>query len=158
MEPTLPPTLPPEWRDAIARPPPDALFTPTEDRFTAPFWAAAAQGRLSLPRCASCGVWAMPPLPFCAACHAQGHDWPEIAPEGVLHSFTVVTRAILPEIADHLPYVPATVTFAQAGGLRLVAAVVDVPVGRIRIGMPLRARFDARADGVTVVRFVPAKA
>lgn len=149
-------TLPPEWRDALALPPPDALFTPSEDRFTAPFWAAAAEGRLCLPRCAACGAWAMPPLPFCAACHAQGHDWPEIRPEGVLHSFTVVTRAILPELQGHLPYVPATVALPQAGGLRLVAAVVGVRVGDIRIGMPLRARFDRRADGVTVPRFVPA--
>ena len=145
---------PPDWVDRIALAPPDALFTLATDRFTAPFWQAAAQGRLCLPRCASCGQWAMPPLPFCPACHAQGHDWPQVDPHGVLHSYTIVTRAILPEMAGHLPYVPATVEFPQAGGVRLVAAVVGLRLGDLRIDMALRARFDTRSDGVTVPRFV----
>lgn len=146
--------LPPDWAGRIALAPPDALFTLATDRFTAPFWQAAAQGRLCLPRCAACGEWAMPPLPFCPACHAQGHDWPEVDPQGVLHSYTIVTRAILPEMAGHLPFVPATVAFPQAGGVRLVAAVVGLRLGDLRIDMPLRARFDTRPDGVTVPRFV----
>lgn len=147
-------TLPPDWADRIALPPPDALFTLVTDRFTAPFWDATAQGRLCLPRCVACAAWAMPPLAFCPECHAQGHDWPEVDPHGVLHSYTIVTRAILPEMAGHLPYVPATVEFPQAGGVRLVAAVVGLRVGDLRIGMPLRTRFDTRPDGVSVPRFV----
>jgi uncharacterized OB-fold protein len=139
--------------DTIALPPPDALFTPAQDRFTAPFWDAAAQGRLCLPRCAGCGAWAMPPLPFCPECHHQGHDWVQVAPRGTLHSFTIVRRAILPDMAGHLPFVPATVEIPQAGGIKLVAALVGMPVADIRIGMPLRARFDRRADGVAVPRF-----
>jgi len=147
-------TLLPDWADRIALPPPEALFTLSTDRFTAPFWDAAAQGRLCLPRCAACGGWAMPPLPFCPQCHAQGHDWPEVNPRGVLHSYTVVTRAILPEMVGHLPYVPATVEFPHAGGVRLVAAVVGLRVGDLRIGMLLHTRFDTRPDGVAVPRFV----
>lgn len=137
----------------IALPPPDALFTPAQDRFTAPFWDAAAQGRLCLPRCAHCGTWAMPPLPFCPVCRHQGHTWPEVAPTGILHSFTIVRRAILPEMTGHLPFVPATVEIPQAGGIKLVAALVGMPLADIRIGMALRARFDMRADGVAVPRF-----
>jgi uncharacterized OB-fold protein len=144
--------------DTIALPPPDALFTPAQDRFTAPFWEAAAMGRLCLPRCAACGTWAMPPLPFCPACRAQGHDWVQIDPPcGVLHSHTIVTRAIMPEMQGHLPFVPATVEFPQAGGLRLVAARVGMRLDDIRIGMALRARFDRRADGVAVPRFTRAE-
>lgn len=144
-----------EWADRIAQPPPEALFTLATDRFTAPYWAAAAEGRLTVPRCRACGTWRMPPGPFCPACRSQDVDWPAVEPWGEVHSFTVVTRAVLPGMEASLPYVPATVTLPQAGGVRLIAPLVGMPVGTIAIGMRAAARFHRRADGVAIPCFVP---
>lgn len=143
------------WADCIARPPPEALFILATDRFTAPFWQAAAQGRLSVPRCADCGTWRMPPGPFCPSCHAQEMDWPTLEPWGEVHSYTVITRALLPGMEASLPYVPATVILPQAGGIRLIAPLVDVAVGAIRIGRRAALRFHHRADGAAIPCFVP---
>ncbi|MFN3642585.1 MAG: Zn-ribbon domain-containing OB-fold protein [Gemmobacter sp.] len=145
----------PVWADRIALPPPEALFTLATDRFTAPYWDAAAKGRLTVPRCADCGTWRMPPGPFCPACRSQALDWPDLDPRGAVHSFTVVTRALLPGMEASLPYVPATVTLPQAGGVRLIAPLVDVPLRAIAIGQRARVRFHRRGDGVAIPCFVP---
>lgn len=143
------------WADRIAQPPPEALFTPAADRFTAPYWEAAAQRRLSVPRCADCGTWRMPPGPFCPHCRSQAMDWPTLDPWGEVHSYTIITRALLPGMEDSLPYVPATVTLPQAGGIRLIAPLVDVPIRSIAIGRRATLRFHHRADGAAIPCFVP---
>jgi uncharacterized protein len=143
------------WADRIAQPPPEALFTLATDRFTAPYWQAAAQGRLTVARCASCKAWRMPPQPFCASCRSQELEWPTLEPWGEIHSFTVVTRALLPGMEASLPYVPATVTLPQAGGVRLIAPLIGVAPATIAIGQRATATFHRRADGVAIPCFIP---
>jgi uncharacterized OB-fold protein len=138
----------------IAVAPPEALFTLVSDRWTAPFWEAAREERLAIPRCPACGAWRMPPTPFCPACQTHGIAWEEVAQTGVLYSWTVVARA--PDPSWRVPWVPAVVSLPQAGGVRLVSNVVDAPVGSLCPDMALRVVWDRRRDGVTVPRFTPA--
>ena len=41
----------------------------------APFWEAAAEGRLVLPRCRACGTYVWYPRTFCPDCRTFGVDW-----------------------------------------------------------------------------------
>jgi uncharacterized OB-fold protein len=76
---------------------------------------------------------------------------------GEVYSYTVVERATMPGMHDHLPYVPAVVTLEGAGGTRLISNVVDVEVADIRVGMAVQVVWDdVPGDGVAVPRFVPA--
>lgn len=133
--------------------PPDALFTLVTDTWTAPFWDAAREERLVIARCPSCRSWRMPPTPFCPTCQHKGIDWEEVAPKGMLFSWTVVRRA--PDPTYSVPWIVAVVELGQAGGVRLVSNILNTPACDLRIGMELEVIWDHRADGTTVPRFRP---
>ncbi len=138
---------------AIALAPPDALFTLVTDRWTKPFWDAARAHQLVAPRCAACARFRMPPTPFCPHCLSQEVEWPTLSGNGVVFSYTVVTRAIVPEMAGSLPYVPALIDLDDAPGARLISNIVGVPVSAIAVGARVRVMFDDRGDGISVPRF-----
>jgi uncharacterized OB-fold protein len=140
----------------IAKSPAEALFSLTTDQWTQPFWDAAQEHRLVACRCANCGAFRMPPTPFCPECHSQEIDWRELSGEGTVFSYTIVPRAIVPEMKGHLPYVPALIDLDGAPGARLISNIVGVPVDTIKVGMRVSVVFEERSDGVAVPRFRPA--
>lgn len=101
------------------------------DIWTKPFWDAAAEHRLMLPACGDCGAFRWPPGPFCPACQSQAVEW-KPAGEGRIYSYT----AVRPKNQDGKEslHIPALVEFPDAGGVRLLAAIVGAAPDEIRIG------------------------
>ncbi|MCP9955383.1 Zn-ribbon domain-containing OB-fold protein [Actinomadura madurae] len=60
-----------------AKPLPDV-----DDPLTAPFWAAAREARLVLPRCTHCSYLQWPPEPVCPECRHTGRAWHEFPRPG----------------------------------------------------------------------------
>lgn len=111
-----------------------AQFDIPKDQWTEPFWQAAERGELTLPRCASCHTHRWPPGPFCPECRSQEVEWVQAGP-AILYSYTVVRQ---PTSDGQMKVVaPSLVEFPEAGGVRIVAAIVDTPVKAIKIGSPL---------------------
>lgn len=137
----------------ILRRPLESLFELVTDRWTEPFWRAARERRLTAARCASCSRFRMPPTPFCPYCLSQELDWPTLSGRGTIYSFTIVARAIFPEMEECIPYMPAVVELPDAEGIRLITNIVDVPVDRIAIDAEVEVVWDERQDGVVVPRF-----
>ena len=137
----------------IANPPPPELFRFAADSWTEPFWQAAREHRLTACQCASCGRFRMPPTPFCPNCRSQAVAWPTLSGRGVIYSFTVVRRAVVPAMAGHIPYVPAVIELPDADGIRLISNIVGAPVADIRVGAEVQAIWEDREDGATLVRF-----
>lgn len=106
----------------------------TPNVWTAPFWAATAEHRLVLPRCASCATYRFPPAPFCWKCRAQEVEWIEHGGAGEVYSFTVVRHAVIPSVKDALPFVAAVVELRGTGGCRLVGNIVDCEPEAVAIG------------------------
>ena len=131
----------------IAQRPPDSLFSLVTDQWTKPWWNAAAQGRLVAAQCGNCGHFRMPPSPFCPHCRSQVIDWVELPGTGTLYSYTVVERAILPELADCIPYVPAVVEPDGAPGIRLITNIVESALEDIVSGAQVSVLFDPIAGG-----------
>ena len=140
---------------ALAKRPPPDLFKLATNAWTQPFWDAAAQHRLVVAQCGTCGTCRMPPTPFCPACQSQQIDWKTLSGLGEIYTYTIVDRAILPGMADHLPYVPAVITLEGGGGVRLISNVVDVELADLAIGMPVQVVWDDLREGVAVPRFRP---
>lgn len=140
---------------ALAKRPPPDLFKLATNAWTQPFWDAAAQHRLVVAQCGTCGTCRMPPTPFCPACQSQQIDWKTLTGLGEIYTYTIVDRAILPGMADHLPYVPAVITLEGGGGVRLISNVVDVELAELAIGMPVQVVWDDLREGVAVPRFRP---
>lgn len=138
----------------ISRRPPDALARIVTDSWTAPYWEAARDGRLTCARCADCGHFRSPPSPFCPSCRSQALEWPTLPGTGTVYSFTVVERAVIPGTEDSIPYVVAVVALDGADGARIISNVVEAPVEAVRIGARVRAVFDTMPDGAVIPRFV----
>lgn len=103
------------------------------DAWTAPFWAAAGKEELLAPACEDCGHFRWPPGPFCPCCRSQAVRW--VSPgQGRIYSFTIIREAGPKETGPAKAYVPALIEFPQAGGFRLLCAIVDTPLSAIEIG------------------------
>ena len=136
--------------------PPQSLVGLHPDAWTEPFWVAAADHRLTCPRCAACATMRMPPSPFCPRCRSQNIEWVDLSGRGTVWSFTIARHALIPELADCLPFVVAVVDLEGAPGVRLVANVIDTEVEDVHVGMPLEVVWeDIEGTPVSVYRFRP---
>ena len=133
---------------------------PVPDERSAPFWQAAAEGRLVAQRCVHCGHLAYPPRGLCAGCRdLDAHfDWVDVGERGRVSTWTVVRDALLPGFAEELPYVVADVEIDGHDGLRVLARVVGIDPETMRIGLPVAVGFDTVADGIGVAYFRPVEA
>ena len=96
------------------------------DSWSLPFWEAAQERRLIVPRCGECAIWRWPPGPFCPSCHSQSVEWRDCG-QARIYSYTVVRDA------EHL-HIPALVEFPDAGGVRLLVAIVGASAEAVKIG------------------------
>jgi uncharacterized OB-fold protein len=135
------------------RVPPAELIHINPDRWTAPFWEAAAQHRLVCPRCGNCGTFRMPPSPFCPRCRAQEVDWHQVSGHGTVFTYTIVTHPVMPVLRECVPYAVAVVTLPDAGNVRLLGNVVGMDSGDLVVNLPVKVQWADIAAGVSVPRF-----
>jgi uncharacterized protein len=126
---------------------------PVPNLETEPFWDAAADGRLVLPRCDSCGTVIWYPRRFCPSCRATSVSWIEASGRGTVYSFTVVRKAP-GRWREAAPYVIAYVELEE--GPRVLTNLVDVEPDAVEVGMAVAVTFDATPEGHAVYRFRPA--
>lgn len=121
---------------------------------TAPYWAAAREGRLVVQECLACRqVW-HPPLPRCPHCHSGSLGWRDVSGDGTVYSYTVVRHATHFAFAGTIPYILAIVELAE--GPRLVTALTGMAPDEVRVGLAVRAVFRPVTDTVTLPYFEPA--
>jgi uncharacterized OB-fold protein len=127
---------------------------PAMTALTAPYWAAAREGRLVVQECQDCRALRHPPLPRCPGCHGSRLGWRQVTGEGTVYTYTVVRHPTHFAFADKIPYVLAIVELAE--GPRLVTALVGTGPAEVRAGLPVHAVFREVAPGVTLPYFEPA--
>lgn len=107
---------------------------PTTIALTEPFWAAAADGRLLVQRCAKCGAANLYPRALCPHCWSDRLDWEEASGKGVLKSFSVVHKPGHPGWVPVAPYVIGLVALAEGPTmLSLILCTDNAP----KVGEPL---------------------
>ena len=116
-------------------------FPDTEWEPTSEFWAAAARGVLSIPRCGACQEYVWYPLPVCRACGAEDVRWVPMSGRGALFSWAVVERALFAPFAERAPYVPGLVALEEDSRVRIVTNLVDCESAELHVDMPVRAIF-----------------
>jgi len=142
--------------ESVVKLPPADLIVLVPDAWTAPFWEAAAEHRLVLPRCTNCATYRLPPSPFCWKCQHQDVEWVEQQGRGTVYSFTVVWHPLLPDVADSVPYVPAIVELPDTGGIRVIGNMVDVRPSEVHIGLDVELVWRDVREGTTVPTWRPA--
>ena len=122
--------------------------TPNPGGTSAEFWKAAGEDRLALPYCTACAAYQWPVRAGCARCGAP-LAWRDASGRGTLVTWSIVNRAVNPDLKDAAPYVVAFVELDE--GVRLFTNIVDAEPAALRAGLRVRARFEAALDEATRV-------
>jgi uncharacterized OB-fold protein len=135
----------PEAAAALTRP--DPVFTPD----AAFFWEGAARGELLGQRCARCLRFAHPPRPMCPHCHSTQREVIKLTGRGTVYSW------IMPRHPQPLGFAesPVVALIDLQEGIRLVSNVIDVPLARMRPGLPVEVTFAPTQGGRAVPIFRP---
>ncbi|MBW2232670.1 MAG: OB-fold domain-containing protein [Deltaproteobacteria bacterium] len=119
-----------------------------------PFWRAAKQRRLLLPRCTDCQALQFPPELSCVHCGSPSQEWVEASGRATLYTWTLCHAPLLPYFAAHAPWAVAAVTLEE--GVRMITRVVGIPESQYQMEMPLVADYEDLDDERTLVVFRPA--
>ena len=117
------------------------------------FWQAAAEGRLLIQRCPSCGTRQFYPRLVCVTCGAEP-EWEEVSGDGVVHTCTVVRQNGAKPFSAELPYVVAMIELPE--GPRMMGNVTGCAVEDVAVGMAVRAYAVRIEDGLAIPFWEPA--
>jgi hypothetical protein len=133
--------------------PPKPRPAPVPDADSAPYWAAAHDGRLVVQRCERCGAHQLYPRDRCLACRGPV-AWVEASGRGTVYSFTVIRQNYARPFRDWIPYVVALVDLEE--GPRLMTNIVGCAPEDVHVGQAVRATFEAVSDDAGIALFTPA--
>ena len=112
---------------------------------TEPFWEAAKEHRLTACQCGVCGLFRMPPSPFCPRCLRTDKVWPTLPGTGTIFSYVVCNKN--PANGEDFIYVPVIVDLDGAPGARLIANVTGCNAEDVHIGMKVTVHWTNIRDG-----------
>jgi len=123
------------------------------DDLDAPFWDGCLERRFLVHRCGTCdrAYW---PASCCIDHGSAAMTWQDASGLGVVHTYTVVHHAYVPELADRIPYVLAVVQLDE--GPFFHTDIVDCDVAAVHVGQRVAVVFDAVDDETVIPRFAPA--
>jgi uncharacterized OB-fold protein len=94
--------------------------------------------RLEGAKCASCGETFYPPRQVCDCCGTQEFEPVVLPPKGKVVTYTII-RVGPSDFAAEVPYALGIVELED--GTRLMTQIVDVPLDKLKIGMPVELEF-----------------
>jgi uncharacterized OB-fold protein len=113
----------------------------------APFFAAAAEGRLLVKHCTACHQPHHYPRTLCPFCFSDRTEWREASGQGTIYSYSVMRRV-------PVPYAIAYVTLPE--GVTMLTNIVDCDLDALRIGQAVKVVFKPTDGGPPVPMFTPA--
>ena len=119
---------------------------PAPDGLDAPYWQAAAEGRLVMQRCNDCGAWQWGPEWTCHKCHSFDLAFYEVPREARIYSYERVWHPVHPALNEQGPYIVVLVEFPEHDSARMVGNLLGDPRQAVEIGAPVRAVFEHHED------------
>ena len=107
------------------------------------WWEMAAQDKLGIQRCQSCGTLRHPPRPMCGECRSMHWDTVEASGEGTICSYTVLTHPKFP--GYDYPLIIVLVDLEE--GTRLTSQLVDCEPDQVDFGLPVEMVIQEDPDG-----------
>lgn len=106
---------------------------------TAPWWDAAAEGRLLIQRCTACGHTQHYPRALCRSCWSEDLEWIDASGKGTIWTFTVVHKPGHPAWAAAAPYTIALVELEE--GPRMMSNIVGCAPEAVSVGVAVECEF-----------------
>ncbi len=126
---------------------------PLPDPLTAPYWAAANEGRLEIQRCRDCGRYYQPPVSLCFACHSQELAYEPVSGRGTIYTYSVTSDARSPAFTARVPYAVVWVRLPEQDDLTLLVNMPNTPIEDVRIGAQVEVWFEEIEPGVRIPQF-----
>lgn len=119
---------------------------------TAPFWAAAAEGRLVVEHCPACGADNFPPRGICRSCRSRGLAWVEVTGPGRVYSYTVNHQRWLPDL--EVPYAVVLVEFDAHPGVRIPGRLRGCDPDAVTVDLPVAVGFEPGPGDQAIPSFI----
>jgi hypothetical protein len=129
---------------------------PTPEPVTAGFWQGCAARELRIQKCAKCGLHRHVPAPICSRCRSFDYTWDVSRGTGRIFSYVVVHHSVHPATEALVPYNVSVIELDDCGGALVTSNVVDCPVDRLHVGMPVRLIWEQVDASLSLYRFTPA--
>ena len=118
-----------------------------------PYWQAAKEHRLALPKCEDCDKFWFPPSRACPHCLSMNVSFQTVSGRGKVFSFVTFHRVYRPAFAQDVPYVVALVELEE--GPRLLTNILGISHEDVRCEMPVEVVFDDYDDEISIPKFRP---
>jgi uncharacterized OB-fold protein len=124
---------------------------PLPDELSEAYWDAAAEGRLLIQRCLSCGQYQFYPRRHCAHCFGPDPVWHRACGRGRVHTYTVVRQTPNAEFRADCPYVLAIIELDE--GPRLTGRIVGASPGEVACDASVQVVFSAGPQNLMLPNF-----
>lgn len=121
------------------------ISDPVQNPGDAPYFEAAALGKLLIKHCNACGASHHYPRALCPFCWSSDVQWKEASGEGTIYTFSITRRG------NGAPYCIAYVKLDE--GPAMMTNIVDTDLDEIRIGQRVKLSFKRSENGVAVPMF-----
>ncbi len=118
-----------------------------------PFWEGLRNKRLVFQKCMDCEKYRHYPRPICPICHSWNFKWCKVSGKGKIWSWTVISHATDPVVANTAPYNIIEVELEEQKGLRITSNIVDCEPEDIYIGMSVEVIFEEINKKLVLPRF-----
>jgi len=118
-----------------------------------PYWQAAKEHRLALPKCEDCDKFWFPPSRACPHCLSMNVSFQTVSGRGKVFSFVTFHRVYRPAFAQDVPYVVALVELEE--GPRVLTNILGISHEDVRCEMPVEVVFDDYDDEISIPKFRP---
>ena len=116
------------------------------DGLLKPYWDGVREERLRVQRNPRTGSYQWPPQWIARDDHGFDLEWVEVAPRGVIYSWTRAWHPVHPALKDHGPYIVVLVELPDAGNVRMLGNLLGDPQQEVKIGAEVQAVFEPHDD------------
>ena len=111
-----------------------------------PYWEGTRNETLKVQRNPATGVHQWPPQWITYDTQSFDVEWVEVAPKGVIYSWTRVWHPVHPALKEACPYIVVIVELPHAGGIRMLGNLLGDPLQDVEIGAEVEAVFEHHND------------
>ena len=116
-----------------------------------PYWQAASEHRLALPKCEDCQKFWFPPSRTCPHCLSANFSFQNVSGKGKIFSFVTFHRVYRPAFTNDVPYVVALIELDE--GPRLLSNIMGVTHDQVKCEMRVEVVFDDYDEDISIPKF-----
>jgi uncharacterized OB-fold protein len=116
-----------------------------------PYWQAAREHRLALPKCEDCQKSWFPPSRTCPHCLSTKFSFENVSGKGKIFSFVTFHRVYRPAFTADVPYVVALIELDE--GPRLLSNIMGVTHDQVKCEMRVEVVFDDYDEDISIPKF-----